>query len=336
MPTPTPEHTLAFPSGIPAGYIRLNNEPQFVAEKHLQLESPSSVNTLSDLGYAAEQIADCPSNFGVSSAFRIFSAEGSNIMRELCQQMYANRNSSLGTGNNRLGSYIRGAGYRSKFIRDFCDSPELASHLSKIAGIEMARHSVPAVACGVNYAPQDINRAVDSWHTDSVAFDMVIMLSDPEQIDGGEFQFFHGTKQEGETLLGVTGEQGGTSELPAERVQTIPFPAAGFGFMQQGNMIFHRACKLNQRCERITMIPSFVVTPATANDATNSVNMSNWDDPGIVPELTRHEAWRAGARLGALIDDVQLDDDAGTLLKKLELALGPLQTLRESLEKQAK
>ena len=70
----------------------------------------------------------------------------------------------LGTGSHRLGSYIRGAGYRSRFVRDFCRCPELLAFLSDLAGTPLAQHSVPAVACGINYAPEDITRAVDSWH----------------------------------------------------------------------------------------------------------------------------------------------------------------------------
>ena len=243
-------------------------------------------------------------------------------MRDICLKMYDNRNASIGTGANRLGSYCRGAGYRSQFIRDFCDSPELAEHLTQIAGVSLARHSVPAVACGVNYAPEDIRNAVDTWHTDSVAFDIVMMLSDPSQFQGGEFQYFHGTKEEGQSLLGISGEEGKDAELPPDRVITVPFPAAGYGFLQQGNMIFHRACRLLKKAERMTMIPSFVVTPDTANDATNSVNMAGWDDPCIKAELTRHEVWRASARLNQLIETISLYDDDTKLAQDIDKALG--------------
>lgn len=325
--------TLRFPGQRPPEYIKLENEPVFNAERHLKLEIPQSKASLSDLGYDDDEIEACPSSFGVCSAFRILSDEGVAVMRELCLKMYDNRNISVGTGVNRLGSYIRGAGYRSQFIKDFCDCPELAEHLSGLAGVKLARHSVPAVACGVNYAPEDITRAVDNWHTDSVAFDVVMMMSDPAQIEGGEFQYFQGTKQEGQALLGIAGEEGVDAELPAERIKTVPFPGPGFGFMQQGNMIFHRACRLKKRAERMTMIPSFVVVPPHAPDATNSVNMAGWDDPGLPAELTRHEAWRAAARLEKLVGDVSLHDGPGRLLQDLDQALAPLLAYRDRLSK---
>jgi len=323
--------TLPFPNERPASYVKYNNEPEFSAKRHLDLGQPEKLLSLKDLGYSDAQIADCPSAFGVSSAFKILSDEGLAIMREICLKMYDNRNISVGTGANRLGSYCRGAGYRSSFIREFCDSPELAEHLSSLANVSLARHSVPAVACGVNYAPDDIRNAVDTWHTDSVAFDIVMMLSDPSKLQGGEFQYFHGTKEEGQNILGISGEEGKDAELPSGRVTTIPFPAAGYGFLQQGNMIFHRACRLLKKAERITMIPSFVVTPNTANDATNSVNMAGWDDPCITAELTRHEAWRASARLRQLVDTISLHDDDAKLAGDIDKALGSLIAFREKL-----
>lgn len=325
--------TLDFPDQRPPEYIKLTDEPVFEAKRHLKLELPETIATLAQLGYEKTETKDCPSSFGVSSAFRILSDEGLAVMRDVCLKMYDNRNISVGTGVNRLGSYVRGAGYRSKFIKDFCDSPELAEHLSEIAQVKLARHSVPAVACGVNYAPEDITRAVDNWHTDSVAFDIVMMLSDPKTLEGGEFQYFHGTKMEGQELLGITGEEGVDAELPSERIVTVPFPAAGYGFMQQGNMIFHRACRLQKRAERMTMIPSFVVVPPHAPDGTNSVNMASWDDPGLPAELTRHEAWRASARLNELVDTISLHDNPKRLVDDMDRALAPLIAFRDRLAK---
>ena len=325
--------TLKFPEQRPPEYIKLDGEPVFEASKHLQLEKPQEIKSLESLGYNSEGLKDCLSSFGVSSAFRILSDEGLAIMHDICLKMYDNRNISVGTGVNRLGSYVRGAGYRSKFIKSFCDSPELAKHLSDMVGVQLARHSVPAVACGVNYAPEDISRAVDSWHTDSVAFDIVMMMSNPSNFEGGEFQYFNGTKMEGQDILGIAGEEGVDTELPSDRIVTVPFPAAGYGFMQQGNMIFHRAKRLKRRAERITMIPSFVVVPSHAPDATNSVNMAGWDDPCLAAELTRHEAWRASARLGKLVDNISLHDSRKRLVEDMDKALAPLIEFRDCLAK---
>ena len=327
-----PVSPLPFPSGRPEPYRPLIDEPVFDASVHLALEKPEHTANLQSLGYQPNELGHCESDFAYSSAFRILSCEGVAAMHHVCEQIYDNRNTSTGTGANRLGSYARGAGYRSTFIRDFCDSLELAKHLSEIAGVTLGRHSVPAVACGINYAPDDITKAIDTWHVDSVAFDVVMMLSDPTTLKGGEFQVFDGTKHEGQALLGIEGEEGRDAQLPGERVITIPFPEAGFGFLQQGTMIFHRACRLLAKASRITMIPSFEVLPAHADDSTNSINMADWEDPSICPELARHEIWRASARLDALLQEIQLADDPKQLGDRIATAVARLNAFSNKLQ----
>lgn len=315
--------TLNFPSDKPAPYVRLSGEPRFEAGKHLALEAPAASLSLSQLGYDDEAIARCPSSLGVTAPFRIFSDEGLAVMQELAMQMKANRNEAAGTGKNRLGSYIRGAGYRSQFVYDFCESRELLSFLSELTGAPLGRHTVPAVACGINYAPEDITRAIDTWHVDSVSFDAVILLTDPTTFRGGKFEYFHGTKSEGEALLGARGEEGAETTLPAERVTAVDFPAAGYGFVQQGNMVFHRACRLLEKAERTTLLPSFVVL-SEATDATNVSAMSRWGDPGLLTELARHEAWLAQARLRRVIDELPLSASREEIAQAVEAAAAGL------------
>ncbi|MDM5147049.1 hypothetical protein NQX30_01445 [Candidatus Persebacteraceae bacterium Df01] len=313
-----------FPQGKPDEYICLKDEPAFDATRHLALTKPESVFSLDDLGYKEEEVHACPSSLALTSAFRIFSDEGVAVMQELAMRMKSNRNQAAATGANRLGSYIRGAGYRSQFVRDFCDCPEWLDFLSELAGVRLGRHSVPAVACGINYAPEDITRAIDTWHVDSVSFDSVILLNDPTTFEGGEFQYFHGTKAEGEALLGVSGETGTQSGLPVERVSSMNFPAAGYGFIQQGNMVFHRACRLLAYAERTTLLPSFVVLEADKDDGTNVAVMSKWADPGMLAELARHEAWQTCGRLQRLIDSLPLDASPKIIAAETEAAIADI------------
>lgn len=323
---------LRFPDAQPESYLPLSEEPVFDPAVHLALEHPGLSYSLTDLGYTETDIARCATPFAYSEAFRILSPAGVAAMQEVCEAIYSNRNESTGTGANRLGSYARGAGYRSRFLRDFCDSVELAEHLSGIAGVRLGRHSVPAVACGINYAPDDISRAVDTWHVDSVNFDVVMMLTDPNQFRGGEFQVFKGTREEGQKLLGINGEEGGSAQLPEARIETIPFPAAGYGFLQQGTHIFHRACRLLEKAQRITLIPSFEVLPAHEQDSTNALNMAEWTDPGITAELARHEVWRASARLENLLGTIQLTDEPEALGASIRDAVERLRAFADKLE----
>ena len=323
--------TLAFPADRPAAYIRLDREPEFNPGKHLALEKPASVQSLQDLGYSPQVAARMPSAVAVTSAFRVFSREGLAVMQECAQQMKANRNQSDGTGQNRLGSYVRGAGYRSQFVRDFCESPDFLAFLSNIVQTPLARHSMPSVACGVNYAPEDITRAVDSWHVDSVPFDMVILLTNPQAFRGGEFQYFRGTKNEGEKILQANGEEGATAELPQDRVHTMDFPDAGFGFVQQGNMVFHRAQRLAEKADRVTMIPSFVPLDDSKPEGSNIRALARWDDPGMSAELVRHQAWLARAKLRKLINEIPLAASREDAAAMAENAVAGLNALANEL-----
>lgn len=312
---------LPFPSAKPDAYIRLQDEPPFNPAQHLALEKPAQTTTLAALGYSEEEINASPSPVALTSAFRIFSDEGVAVMSDLTARMKSNRNVATATGENRLGSYIRGAGYRSRFIRDFCDCPQWLEFISDLAGVPLGRHSVPAVACGINYAPEDVTRAIDTWHVDSVSFDAVVLLTDPDTFRGGEFQYFEGSKSEGERLLGVAGESGTQAQLPAERVKTMNFPAAGYGFLQQGNKVFHRACRLLAPAERVTLLPSFVVMAADKTDAANVAAMRHWGDPGMVAELARHEAWLAGGNLRRLTDSLSLSATPQEIAAAMESAV---------------
>ena len=102
-------YPLPFPNECPKEYIRLDNEPKFIASRHLCLEQPRSIYLLEDLGYSEEETTHCESFFGYCTAFRILSDEGVIAMKNICDRIYKNRNESTGTGANRLGSYARGA-----------------------------------------------------------------------------------------------------------------------------------------------------------------------------------------------------------------------------------
>jgi len=82
------------------------------------------------------------------------------------------------------------------------------------------------------------------------------------------------------------------------------------------------------------MIPSFEVMPGNLDDATNSINMMDWADPGIHAELTRFEIHRTIARLEALLSDISLEDDRVKLAASVRGATERLTTFLQKLEDQ--
>ena len=143
--------------------------------------------------------------------------------------------------------------------------------MSEMAGCELLPHSMPSQQVYINYAPEDLGKAVDTWHTDSIGFDSVLLVTDPASFSGGQFQFFVGTRHEAAALLRSSPENltaATAQDLPAQRVVSMPFPAAGYAVFQQGAMVVHRASRLERRAERNTVVIGHVSRDIALPDPT--------------------------------------------------------------------
>ena len=80
-----------------------------------------------------------------------------------------------------------GGCYRSRWLRDLCASADLTAHLSKIYGIDVAPHVMPLHLGHINFEPEATGAAVDKWHHDTLPLDIVMMVTDPTIVDGGQF-----------------------------------------------------------------------------------------------------------------------------------------------------
>ena len=294
---------LPFPLEPPAAYEAIRDEPAFDPDRHLALEAPAQSWRLADFGYTSAQIRNCASAVAVAGPFRLLSAEGTAAARAVALALRDRRQAG-----DRTANYLAGGVYRSRFLRALCNCAEIVDFISAIAGCELLPHSMPSQQVYINYAPDDVTKAVDTWHVDSIGFDYVLLLNEPASFSGGQFQFFHGTIDEAARLLDTdTGKLTGatTRDLPADRVVSPVFPAAGYALFQQGNMVVHRATRLAQRAERITFVPGLVARDAHFPDPTSD-QVADWGEPGIVAEFARHKAWLARARLDELIEHVRL------------------------------
>jgi hypothetical protein len=201
---------------MPAGFEPLPVEPIYDPDRHLALTRPEQVVRLGALGYTQDAVAACPTDLAITHAFRILSEEGVAALREVALQLERDA-----TAGRRIARRVRGGAYRSRFLRDFCRCPVVAAHLSAIAGLALAPHTMPMHLGHLNFAPDDLDRPVDRWHHDTLGFCHVLMLSDPASLEGGEFQYFLGTKAEADALAA-------TGLAPAEeRVVSPGFPGAG-------------------------------------------------------------------------------------------------------------
>ena len=294
----------------PAAYPAFDDGVVFDPARHLALEFPERKWTLAEFGYSEEAIAQCASPVAVTSPFRILSDQGVADLHDLATRLKSVCSKIEG---NRTPQHLAGGVYRSKFLRDLCHCPQLLAHMSAIAGTELLPHAMPSQQIYINYAPDDVSKAVDAWHYDGIGFDYVIMASDPAKLVGGDFEYFTGTRDEIAAAHGMKVHEvryGITADLPEERVIRVRFPAAGYAIFQQGSMVVHRAARLEQPGDRITLVPGLVAADSAAPDPTALHDMPHYNEPGIFAELARHSAARSRDRLGQLIDSLDIDSDA--------------------------
>ncbi|MEH6546812.1 MAG: hypothetical protein V7701_10310 [Sneathiella sp.] len=305
MPVATP---LAFPDIRPSGFPALPKEPRFDPARHLALEMPETIVSLADLGYSAAEQATCPSALGITSSFRVLSDEGVACLQEVARSLapYARK-------IERISRMVRGGAYQSKFLRDFCCSPEVAAMISKISGAPQIPHSIPHQLGHLNYNPETVGENVDKWHVDTLRIDYVLFVTDPNLIEGGEFDYFHGTKGE-MAALKAAGQP-----IPAEQITSPTVPGAGYAVLQQGNMVVHRARALREAGERITLVNGYVPADLSVADFTRFDQLYLADPAHIAAsEYARHSAWWGQQILTSQIKDPTFETDRSKIADRLE------------------
>jgi len=305
-----------FPATQPHGYVWLDNEPAFDPAIHLQLEVPSEVLMLADLGYQGDEIATKATPVAASSPFRVLSDEGASIMLDVARRLRPH----IHSGADRVQNIVRGGCYRSKWLRDLCTSDDVTAHLEAIYGISIAPHAMPLHLGHINFEPDSIDNAIDKWHHDTLPLDFVMMVTDPVEVDGGRFEYFLGTKHEAAELA----ERGLTP--PAERTVAPEFPGPGYAIALHGDMVVHRAGPLFSLDERISMVNGYVATDTAVDDQSRSSDLLAVDDPQVLfAEWAKMAAWRSQGRLATLIDDLAFTSDKDSVIAELESAIADTQ-----------
>ena len=314
-------HPLVFPEALPSGYQPLEREPQFDQARHLALEMPEEIITLADLGYGRGVIAECPTTLAITSCFRVLSDEGVACLLEVVRSL-----ERFTTSNPRIARNVRGGVYRSRFLRDLCLSPEIADAVSRICDAPLAPHTIPHQLGHLNYNPLEIGRSVDKWHVDTLRVDYVMFITDPNGVQGGEFEYFLGTKDEMAAL-----HRAGDGP-PADRVVAPRLPGPGYAILQQGNMVVHRAKGITAPGERVTMVNGYVPTDLRYPDFTRYDQLCLADPPHVVTaEYERHVAWLARERARQITDNAEYSDDREASAARLEGIAGELLNAAEMI-----
>lgn len=240
----------------PPGYGRLASDVPW-DDGYLEFQPPERIYTLDDFGDEAADRAF--SAVAITSPFRFLTDEGVEILQRICRELEASAK-----GSDRIPKFVRGGVYRSEFLRGLTTDPTLIAWLRDLAQAPLEPHPVSHHAIHINYAPDDLSLNVDQWHADIVSFDYVLMVTDPHAMKGGRFEYFVGPAEEGKALLERDGE------LPLERIRAAEFPGPGWAVFQQGHRVLHRATRLEERGERITIVGSFFTPHPELDDPTGS------------------------------------------------------------------
>ena len=326
---------LSFPAFAPTTYSVLDDEPEFDAERHLALEMPEDIITLETLGYDKSVREQSPSQFAVTGAFSVLSPAGVEAAKRVSVAL----KEELLTENDPEAAYIksRGSAYRSRFFRSLWHCPRLLEFFSDMTGTTLVAHPLSSVGVVVIYAPRDPGKTNQGWHLDSLGgLTNLVTLNEPDTLQGGGFQYFHGTREEVEVVMGTSAESlrksvGQRTELPAENIVTVNYPRAGHGVLVQGNLVLHRGEPLRAAGERMVFGTAFIAEDVDYPDVNHWREISTWNSPTMKSEYARHKAWRA-KQLLERVSEVAVDGDREDLRQAIELAKNELTSASEALE----
>ena len=306
---------IPFPQQLPSGFQWFEDEPAFDPAVHLALEMPESVTHLQEFGYSDEEVSRKATSVAVSSPFRILSDEGAAVLLQVARALRQHAVSC-----ERIENMVRGGCYRSRFLRDLCVDPSLTDLMCEIYQTDVAPHTMPLHLGHMNFSPDDLSKAVDKWHHDTLPLDTVMMVSDPATLDGGKFEYFVGTKAE----MAVLAEAG--MAPPQDRVVAPHFAGPGYAIALHGNMVVHRGGPLNKPAERISMVNGYVATDTSLDDQHRHADLKLVDPPeALYAEWAKHAAWRGKSRLEKLLHELEFTSDHELVATKLEDAITDVQ-----------
>jgi len=197
-------------------FEKLETDVAWDPERHLEVTPPEQVVLLEEWGRRLRARRRSPRSRSRSR----FASSPTRAPRPSGRS--ATELEAYATGMERIPKKLRGPVYRPAFLRGMTFDPTILAFLSELAHVRLEPHPVHHHAVHINYAPDDLSLNVDQWHGDAVAFDYVLLASDPRGMQGGRFEYYAGPVEEGRDLL-LAGEQ-----LPPEKVRSPELPAAGW------------------------------------------------------------------------------------------------------------
>jgi len=292
---------LPFPSTHPPGYEVCSDEVDtWDSSVHLNIEPPPWVRPLlrtnDDTGPQDFPLPIKPNDssfpgLAFSAPFQLLSDEGLAAFQRSVSQ---NEHHAHTTG--RQPKALRGLGYRSEFARSLAHDPSVLGFLSSLTGKQIWPEDHSTNNPQINFGAVGSGVPVDRWHLDSVPFVLVLVLSELEDMVGGELKVAR--MADAKECLDLLKED----NLPESKIDTVKYPKAGWAIFMQGSKIAHMVTPVQSAKEpRRTAVYSFQTRDCFAPDDYVFRTFKNTDQATLHTEHTRHVAWRARGQLSYLL-----------------------------------
>ncbi|WP_181157282.1 HalD/BesD family halogenase [Pseudomonas poae] len=174
----------------------------------------------------------------------LFSDQGVVQLRRACYQLEAGSSTSSWIISNRT----RAATESSTLVREMMNSRAFLLAVLRIAGVPLVPHPFLRARSQVNYfyPPQvhDAKAQIGMWHTDGTSFVLNIVLSEPDEYDGGAFVYFDGPVEHFDV------------EDLGQHVRSCPVSTSGDAVYIYGSRVFHGVRPLT-RGRRMSLVLSF-------------------------------------------------------------------------------
>jgi hypothetical protein len=174
------------------------------------------------------------------------------------------------------------------------------------------------------------------WHYDITALDYVMMVHDPKTVEGGWFQYFHGTREEAVAIHKQTGE------VPHNRIVSPHYPDAGYAVFMQGCALYHRGSPLMARAQnalgyRSSFVNSYVSRDVRTPDYNRTFFTADNTGSGgprvcRYTEFAKRKAWVARAKLGTFLEETPFTEDRALLVRGLKAAIADVEQTIAMLE----
>jgi hypothetical protein len=159
-------------------------------------------------------------------------------------------------------------------------------------------------------------------------FDYVMFVTDPNKNEGGQFQYFYGTKDEMAEI------KKNDNQVPFDRIISPKIPGPGYAVFQQGKHVVHRATGLTSPGERITLVNGYMASDPSIKDYTKFGELCNVDPLEIISrEFTNHTATHVKKLLEEKILHKNFQELSLDTFKQLENASEILRSAVDQLKK---